>query len=141
MEHINSKAQTDCDLEKLARELAGEDVASTGSTDSTLETNAQSFTCFDLTQDSDGEGGSQEEDSQEGAEGCKHYEFGAGDLACAEGEACAQGNSVDVVDLLPVTAGSSRTAKRRFRRQRCRQRLRLLEQFPELKQREAEQEW
>lgn len=132
MEHVNREAPTDCDLEKLARELAGEDVASTGSTDSTLDVKAQSFTCFDLSQDSDGEG-----ESQDGAEGCEHYEFGAGDL----GEACTQGSTVSVVDLLPVTGGSSRTAKRRFRRQRCRQRLRLLEQFPELKQREAEQEW
>merc|ERR1719237_1305625 len=104
MEHVNSMAKADCDLEKLARELAGEDVASTGSTDTTLDMKAQSVTCFDLCQDSDGEG-----DSQEGAEGCEHYEFAVGDPTCPENE---EGNSVNVVDLLPVTAGSSRTAKR-----------------------------
>jgi len=45
---------------------------------------------------------------------------------------------VDTVNLLPVTPGTSRTAKRRFRRQRVRQKLRLLEQFPQLTPRELQ---
>jgi len=58
---------------------------------------------------------------------CEHFELGRGDVASME----ADGNSSSV-NLLPVTAGSNRTAKRRFRRNRCRQRARLLAQFPQL---------
>jgi len=49
-----------------------------------------------------------------------------------------EAEGVDTVNLLPETPGSSRTAKRRFRRQRVRQKLRLLEQFPQLTPRELQ---
>jgi len=49
-----------------------------------------------------------------------------------------EAGGVETVNLLPVTPGLSRTAKRRFRRQRVRQKLRLLEQFPQLTPRELQ---
>mmetsp|Transcript_43697 Transcript_43697/g.83911 ORF Transcript_43697/g.83911 Transcript_43697/m.83911 type:complete len:151 (-) Transcript_43697:148-600(-) len=63
----------------------------------------------------------------------QHYELEASDMDIQEPD-----GGVDTVNLLPVTPGSSRTAKRRFRRQRVRQKLRLLEQFPQLTPRELQ---
>jgi len=56
----------------------------------------------------------------------EHYELESSNVTVHEA------GGVDTVNLLPETLGSSRTAKRRFRRQRVRQKLRLLEQFPQL---------
>mmetsp|Transcript_70667 Transcript_70667/g.140231 ORF Transcript_70667/g.140231 Transcript_70667/m.140231 type:complete len:130 (-) Transcript_70667:181-570(-) len=67
---------------------------------------------------------------------CEHFELGEGNDASS----VETTESVSTVDLLPVTAGSSRTVKRRFRRQRCRQRSRLLAQFPKLSPDEV-QDW
>jgi len=65
---------------------------------------------------------------------CEHFEL-SNDAACVEAN-----GSVSSVNLLPVTTGTSRTIKRRFRRQRCRQRSRLLAQFPQLSPGEV-QDW
>jgi len=65
----------------------------------------------------------------------EHFELTSGDAACMEAT-----DGAFILNLLPVTAGSSRTAKRRFRRQRCRQRSRLLTQHPLLHPAEA-REW
>ena len=62
----------------------------------------------------------------------QHYELEPSNITVQEP------GGVDTVNLLPVTPGSSRTAKRRFRRQRVRQKLRLLEQFPQLTPRELQ---
>merc|ERR1719433_1880141 len=63
----------------------------------------------------------------------EHFQLGSADVVCQEAD------GVSVVNLLPVTSGSSRTAKRRFRRQRCRQRLRLMTQFPQVMSRELQE--
>jgi len=65
---------------------------------------------------------------------CEHFEL-SNDAACVEANC-----SVSSVNLLPVTAGSNRTLKRRFRRQRCRQKSRLAAQFPQLASNEM-QDW
>jgi len=57
---------------------------------------------------------------------CERYELASSDMECMDL------GSVNTTSLLPVTTGSSRTAKRRFRRQRTRQKHRMLQQFPEL---------
>mmetsp|Transcript_102819 Transcript_102819/g.204128 ORF Transcript_102819/g.204128 Transcript_102819/m.204128 type:complete len:146 (-) Transcript_102819:54-491(-) len=123
----------DSELAKLARELAGEEPATSGqaSGEADVPTGKLPETFMRLDLDDDDDEGCEEADE----EACEHFELGAGDVACTEAD------GVCTVDLLPATKGSSRTAKRRFRRQRLRQRLRLLEQFPELKQRILEQDW
>jgi len=57
---------------------------------------------------------------------CERFELASSDMECMDL------GSVNTTSLLPVTTGSSRTAKRRFRRQRTRQKHRMLQQFPEL---------
>jgi len=56
----------------------------------------------------------------------EHFELANSDMECMDL------GGVNCTSLLPVTNGSSRTAKRRFRRQRTRQKHRMLQQFPEL---------
>ena len=56
----------------------------------------------------------------------EHFELANSDMECMDL------GGVNCTSLLPVTSGSSRTAKRRFRRQRTRQKHRMLQQFPEL---------
>mmetsp|Transcript_364 Transcript_364/g.709 ORF Transcript_364/g.709 Transcript_364/m.709 type:complete len:129 (+) Transcript_364:62-448(+) len=58
---------------------------------------------------------------------CEHFQLTNEDAACMEAD-----GTISTVNLLPVTAASSRTLKRRFRRQRCRHRTRVLEQFPQM---------
>jgi len=66
------------------------------------------------------------------ARACDHFELCDMDAACMEAD-----GSVSTLNLLPVTAGSRSTAKRRFRRRRCRQQARLLAQFPQLEPSES----
>ena len=57
---------------------------------------------------------------------CERFELASSDMECMDL------GGVNCTSLLPVTSGSSRTAKRRFRCQRTRQKHRMLQQFPEL---------
>mmetsp|Transcript_38786 Transcript_38786/g.74441 ORF Transcript_38786/g.74441 Transcript_38786/m.74441 type:complete len:130 (+) Transcript_38786:73-462(+) len=63
----------------------------------------------------------------------EHFELANSDMECMDL------GGVNCTSLLPVTTGSSRTAKRRFRRQRTRQKHRMLQQFPQLAVHELQQ--
>jgi len=62
----------------------------------------------------------------------EHFELESSDMACMDL------GGVSCTSLLPVTSGSTRTAKRRFRRQRTRQKHRMLQQFPQMAEQELQ---
>mmetsp|Transcript_86866 Transcript_86866/g.172437 ORF Transcript_86866/g.172437 Transcript_86866/m.172437 type:complete len:149 (+) Transcript_86866:83-529(+) len=128
-------------LAELARELNGEDVPPSGQPDvvTWYDLGMKETQQFDMSEDDKQTCVSEDTTASSSARSSKNYEhfqLGASDAICQEAD------GVSVVNLLPVTSGSSRTAKRRFRRQRCRQKLRLMAQFPQVMTRELqEQDW
>jgi len=90
-------------------------------------TNPTQGTWLDLSQFQPSSDSTDDSDVIDSARTWEHFEIEPNNNIIVQ-----EAEDVDTVNLLPVTPGTCRTAKRRFRRQRVRQKLRLLEQFPQL---------
>jgi len=113
-------------LAELARELNGEDVPPSDQPDVVTWYDMDMNETRQCDMSEDDKTSMSEDTTANSSRNYEHYQFGSSDAVCQEAD------GVSVVNLLPVTLGSNRTLKRRFRRQRCIQKFRLMGQFPQV---------